>query len=138
MGKAIPDLDPADVLNGSEQIEVIQNGVSKRTTTRDVWAFPAWQTVAGTTKTISNADFGKRFIFTADTEVTVTVDDDIVAPWFCYGKQKGNGQLHFVAASGDVTVQNELNHTRTARQLSKFSLSCDEDGVVDLDGSTAP
>ena len=91
------------------------------------------KTISATTYTLLASDFGKRLIFTAATEVTVTVPASLPLNYEVTLQQKGAGQ---VVLTGQ-TINNASSHTKLSGQHAIAALLGEPTvNVYTLTGST--
>lgn len=90
-------------------------------------------TVTGTTYTIQASDFGKMILFTSSTAVTITVPAGLGAGFQCAWKQKGTGQLTFVAGAS-VTLESYNTALKSVGRYAVGSLLAEAANILTLTG----
>ncbi len=101
----------------------------------------SYRTISGTTGTIVASDAGLMIRTTNGSAVTLTLAADVGAGFNCGVRQRGAGQITFVAASG-ATLSNSDGLTKTRAQNSAVALEVDGNvggtaAAWILDGDTA-
>jgi len=79
---------------------------------------------------------GKTIWTTSASPVSVAVASDLGMDFVCGVIQGGAGQVTF-SGLGDVTIENENDHTKTSKLRSAVSLRILPDGTCKLIGETA-
>ncbi len=91
------------------------------------------RTATGISDTLSTADLGCVVVYTASTEVSVTVPNGLGAGFNCLMVQGAAGQVRPVASAG-VTLSNRQNYTKTAAQWSVMTILSHADNAFVLSG----
>lgn len=90
------------------------------------------QEIAATAYTLTNADLGKLLVFTAATDVTLTLPQvtthDAYDGFFCMGVQDGAGQVILAVEGADVLRTYPAGSDRSAGQYAQFSVIKRTDG----------
>ncbi len=81
----------------------------------------SFETVSGTSYSLSANDRSKILRFTSNSNVTVTVPSGLTPTFDCMFVQTGSGQVIVSGASG-VTINAALSATRTAYQYAVATL----------------
>lgn len=92
------------------------------------------KTISATSYTLIDDDFGRRLSFTSGTAVTVTVPPGLQSNFYCFWRQRGGGQLTFVAGSG-VTLGSESSQLKSRGQYATGIIDWDDTNVFIIDGN---
>lgn len=95
----------------------------------------AIKTETGTTYTLLAADFGRRISFNNASPITVTVPSGLPTNFYCFWRQRGAGQITFVA-SGTTLLSTDAK-LKSNGQYSTGFLDWDSSEVYILDGNLA-